>query len=208
MSKRSKPSRSGPLGFWKQPPLQLIESLEEYDELRDAIKNDLSPKGIIERIYVEDLTYLLWEIRRLRRLKSDIMAQGLLESLSFMFPKLSLSQSQVEQLESELEEIKKSHEGALSDYVIQSEFMKKTTQLWEKAGLSLGKMETYGLRFYLTELGTVDRMMSSLEERRDNVLRQIARYRDDLVREMRYRSDQIIDSDIINKAAPRKKTAV
>lgn len=50
-------------------PLLWYESPEKYDALRDGVFADMVPEGAVDAIMVKDLADILWEARRLRRLK-------------------------------------------------------------------------------------------------------------------------------------------
>jgi hypothetical protein len=54
-------------------PLLHSESSEEFQSLCAELEDEIKPRGIIERIYVEDFAHILWEIWRLRRCKVAII---------------------------------------------------------------------------------------------------------------------------------------
>ena len=54
-------------------PLLLTESKAEFDRIRDALHDEIKPRGILEQMYVEDIAYLSWEVSRLRRSKTAII---------------------------------------------------------------------------------------------------------------------------------------
>jgi hypothetical protein len=47
-------------------PLLITESADEFDAVRDAFEREIKPQGIIEQMYVHDISSLVWEILRLR----------------------------------------------------------------------------------------------------------------------------------------------
>ena len=51
-------------------PLLIAESKPEFDRIRDALDEEIKPRGILEQMYVEDVAYLSWEVLRLRRSKT------------------------------------------------------------------------------------------------------------------------------------------
>ena len=65
-------------------PLLITESADEFDALRDAFEREIKPRGIIEQMYVHDISSIVWEILRLRRCKVVIINSafgGALQSL-------------------------------------------------------------------------------------------------------------------------------
>ena len=55
------------------PPVITGEDPDAFLELLDRVRADAKPKGIIEDILVRDFVDLLWDIRRLRRLKASLL---------------------------------------------------------------------------------------------------------------------------------------
>ena len=56
-----------------RPPLLMTELREDFDQVRNNLEREIQPQGIIEQMYVDDLAYIVWEIRRLRRCKDTII---------------------------------------------------------------------------------------------------------------------------------------
>ena len=54
-------------------PLLITESADEFDALRDAFEREIKPRGIVEQMYVPDISSIVWEILRLRRCKVVII---------------------------------------------------------------------------------------------------------------------------------------
>jgi hypothetical protein len=54
-------------------PLLPSESSEDFESLYAALEEEIKPRGIIERLYLEDFAHIVWEIWRLRRCKSAII---------------------------------------------------------------------------------------------------------------------------------------
>src|SRR6266403_1887632 len=55
------------------PPLLRGERIEDFYDLRDMIERDIVPMGIIEAMYVADITCIIWDILRLRRCKAAVI---------------------------------------------------------------------------------------------------------------------------------------
>src|SRR5689334_14589991 len=56
-----------------KPPLLLTELEDEFNAMRTELKRDVKPQKTIERMYVDDIAHLVWEILRYRRLKVALL---------------------------------------------------------------------------------------------------------------------------------------
>jgi hypothetical protein len=65
--------RRNELALLPKLPLLITESADEFDALRDAFEREIKPRGIIEQMYVHDISSIVWEILRLRRCKVMII---------------------------------------------------------------------------------------------------------------------------------------
>jgi hypothetical protein len=71
------------------PPLLITESSDDFAALAEALTQELQPRGIVERIYVDDIAALVWEIRRLRRAKNVIVNTAFKDALSELVYRLA-----------------------------------------------------------------------------------------------------------------------
>ena len=67
---------AGHLEIFGPPPLLDGESQEVYDTLLARVTGAVSPKDIIEEIWVHDIVNLVWEIQRLRRLRVALLSSS------------------------------------------------------------------------------------------------------------------------------------
>src|SRR5437773_4867288 len=65
--------RRNELAVLPKLPLLITESADEFDALRDAFEREIKPRGIVEQMYVPDISSIVWEILRLRRCKVVII---------------------------------------------------------------------------------------------------------------------------------------
>src|SRR5262249_16344402 len=56
-----------------KPPLLISESAEEFDAVNEGLEGEIRPRGIIEQMYLADISSIIWEILRLRRCKTVIV---------------------------------------------------------------------------------------------------------------------------------------
>jgi hypothetical protein len=58
-----------------KPPVLRSESADEYTSLHKELVEEIRPQGPIEAVYVEEVTDLIWEIKRLRSCKVSVIHQ-------------------------------------------------------------------------------------------------------------------------------------
>src|SRR5215475_3901729 len=80
--------RRNELAFLPKLPLLITESADEFDALRDAFEREIKPRGIIEQIYVHDISSIVWEILRLRRCKVVIINSAFRSALQSLLKQL------------------------------------------------------------------------------------------------------------------------
>ena len=149
------------------PPSQVIlkgEDEEQYRQLLDEITRSVDPTDIIEQFWVRDVTDLLWEALRLRRLKGSLLHAATRQGLSSVLVTL-VGPLNVEAL-------------AESWFSGEQSAKQKVDQLLKEAGLSFDIVLAEGLAAKLDHIERIDRMIASAEARRNAVLREISRHRD------------------------------
>ena len=71
-----------------RPPLLMTELREDFDQVRNSLEREIQPRGPIEQMYVDDMAYIVWEIRRLRRCKDTIVNVAFRDGLERVLKKL------------------------------------------------------------------------------------------------------------------------
>jgi hypothetical protein len=85
-------------------PLLITESADEFEAVRDAFEQEIKPHGIIEQMYVHDISSIVWEILRLRRCKVVIINSAFRSALQDLLKQLLRQPGQDEyQVEDEAE---------------------------------------------------------------------------------------------------------
>src|SRR5215213_3439331 len=86
-------SEEANVGDGESPVLLDGEDHADYDRLVAAAKKGVAPRDELEQLWVEDVVYLVWEARRLRRLKAHLLKSsarhGLKEVLELLVRDLS-----------------------------------------------------------------------------------------------------------------------
>jgi hypothetical protein len=189
----ARPSDSKELTLFAKPPLLITESAEDFASLSAALAQEIKPRGIVERMYVAEIAALVWEILRFRRCKAAIVNAAFKGALEDLLSRL----------------IGTPDWGALrelvEDWFSKSEAKKEVSELLAQYHLDESAIEAEAIRSRSEELEVLDRMLTSLESRRNKALRCIADYQDRL--KVREASDRVIEGKAVvqleNRSARR-----
>ena len=184
------PRRSGgnELALLSKPPLLITESADEFDALHKALQQEIKPRGVIEQMYVADISYIQWEILRLRRCKVVIVNVA----LQFALEKLLLQLLNDDNYD--YANFAERKADAIAQAWFTDQKVRKTvSELLRQFQLDESAIEAQAIRTSAADLEQVDRMLTSLEARREKALRCIGEYRDSFARQLRESADRIID---------------
>jgi hypothetical protein len=179
--------RRDKLTLLPKSPLLITESADEFDALRDAFEQEIKPRGIIEQMYVHDISSIVWEILRLRRCKVVIINAAFRRALGDLLEQL-LGQANEDPFEVEDEA-----EALAQAWFTDQEAKKQVSELLSQFELDESAIEAEAIRRSSSDLEFLDRMLTSLESRRDKALRCVAEYRASLAHRLREGADRIID---------------
>jgi hypothetical protein len=168
-------------------PLLIVESSDEFDCIRSALNHEIRPNGIIEHMYVADIAQLVWEILRLRRCKVSIINLAFRPALEKLTAQLLRDPGQQEYL------VRDEAEKLAEAWFSKDTAKRKISGLLDYFHLDESAIEAEAIRRSAEDIELLDRLLASLESRRDKALRRIAEYRSDLGRQMRKAADRIID---------------
>ena len=183
------------------PPLLMSESADEFASLRTALELEIKPKGIVEQIYVDDIAAIVWEIRRLRRCKTSIINNAGRAALQSLLRELMRSPGHLHtDLEADALAIK---------WFSNQQAKNEVSAIFRRFRLDEFAIVAQATKDSLSDLELLDRMLASLESRRDKALRCIADYRDSFAKQIRQSSDRILEgSDVLRlEHAPGQKSA-
>jgi hypothetical protein len=186
--------------FLQATPLLPTEVVEQFESIRDALRREINPRGIVDQIYVIDVAYLTWEILRLRRCKAGIINSALRPALEELLKRLFEVPIGSKTSTDDARELSY---GWFSDPVVKQEVLEILTrfQLDESA------IEAEAIRLRSADLDLLDRLQASLESRRNKALRFISDFGADWARRLRERSDQIIDGKVLTQDNSRSKAS-
>jgi hypothetical protein len=170
-----------------KPILLSSESAEEFASLCAELEREIKPKGIIERMFVDDIAVITFEIRRLDRFKTGIIRNNFPAALQSLLKQLSFKPDYLQNLdaEEEAQEMARAYfEGAAGK--------QKTVERLSRFGLDEGSVEAEAFRLAGADLERFDKMLSQAERRRYKALRFIGKYRQSLALQIRQVTDRMI----------------
>jgi hypothetical protein len=196
--------RRNELALLPKLPLLITESADEFDALRDAFEREIKPRGIIEQMYVHDISAIVWEILRLRRCKVIIINSAFRSALENLLVQLLKQPGQHGwQVQNEAQALA---QGWFTD----QEAKNQVSELLSRFDLDESAIEAEAIRKSSSDLELLDGMLASLETRRNKALGCVAEYRASLAHRLRESADRIIDGkDVLRleDAASERSTA-
>jgi hypothetical protein len=181
-------------------PLLITESADEFDALRDAFEQEIKPRGIIEHMYVHDISSIVWEILRLRRCKVVIINSAFRSALQNVLTQVLKQPGQYDY----------EAEALAHAWFADQEAKKQVSEILSRFDLDESAIEAEAIRRSSADLELLDRMLTSLESRRDKALGCVAQYRASLAHQLRESADRIIDGKGVLRledAASERSTA-
>jgi hypothetical protein len=169
-------------------PLLITESADEFDALRDAFEREIKPRGIIEQMYVYDTSAIVWEILRLRRCKVIIINSAFRSALEYLL--VQLLKATPGKYGYEVEDKAKALAHA---WFTDQEAKKQVSEMLARFDLDESAIEAEAIRRSSSDLELLDRMLTSLESRRNKALGCVAEYRVSLAQQLRESTDRVID---------------
>src|SRR5262249_44497994 len=179
--------RGNELTLLPKLPLLITESADEFDALCDAFEREIKPRGIVERMYVHDISSIVWEILRLRRCKALIINVGFRCALEHVLAQLLRPPGESEY------SVRDETQALAHAWFTDKAAKKQVSELLSRFELDELAIEAEAIRRSSSELELLDRMLTSLESRRDKALGCVAQYRASLAHQLRESADRIID---------------
>jgi hypothetical protein len=189
--------RTNELTLLPKLPLLITESADEFDALRDAFEQEIKPRGIIEQMYVHDVSSIVWEILRLRRCKVVIINSAFRSALQDLLKQLLRQPGQPGY------EVEDEAQALAQAWFTDQEAKKQVSELLSQFELDESAIEAEAIRRSSSDLELLDRMLTSLESRRNKALGCVAEYRASLAHQLRESADRIIDGkDVLRLEDP------
>jgi hypothetical protein len=179
--------RRNELALLPKLPLLITESADEFDAIRDAFEREIKPRGIIEQMYVHDISCIVWEILRLRRCKVVIINSAFRKALPNLLKELLREPGEHGFYPSN------ETEALALAWFTDHAAKKEVSEILSRFELDESAIEAEAIRSSSEDLELLDRMLTSLESRRNKALGCVAEYRANLAHQLRESADRIID---------------
>ena len=209
-------SSRNPNILWKAPILA-SEAAEEFEALRADLEDEIKPRGIIERLYVDDFANIIWEARRLQRCKLAIFNlafRGALEDLIRQLltkpdpgSKFGLDTRLLNGPAPEEVELNRQVDALAKGWFTDAKVKTSVMSLLQSSNYSLDDVEGRAFKAVSEQIEHIDRMVTLLELRRNKTLACIAEYRGSLAQQLSQTSEKIIQkSPVLSFERPSKKS--
>jgi hypothetical protein len=160
------------------PPLVPGENEGQYASLAASVVAGARPRDAIEELLTRDVLDLTWEILRLRRVKAGILNASMSEGVESVMDRLGYDDT-----------LDSSKRWAAGEKRLRNE----VTRALAAAGLSMDEVTATTLELNLETFERIERLLSGVEVRRNNALREIDRHRSGYGTAIRRTLDEVED---------------
>ena len=165
-----------------KPPVLRSESAEEYTSLHKKLVEEIGPQGLIEAVYVEEITGLIWEIKRLRSCK-----------VSAIHPKLQQALQRILVQVLPFLETKKAKFLASKWFEEDTAAREEVSEILKRFDLDGFAIEAEAIKLASDQLEWLDKALVSASSRLDRALRFIKSYRVDFANELHRKTDRLLN---------------
>ena len=183
----SQSSAGRALELISRPGLTITESAGDYDSLVKSLQQEISPRGFIEHMYVADMSAIVWESLRLRRCAAAIINMAFRAALKNLLVQFWKNPDEPAPYQES--------EVLAFEWFTDPNAKQRVAEILNKFHLDETAIEAEAIRSVAADLELLDRMLMSLEARRNRALRGIADYRASFAEKVQQASDQIINAE-------------
>jgi hypothetical protein len=173
--------------------LLITESRDEFEMCRKELCEEVQPKGVIERDYVDDIAYLTWDILRFRRWKADIINTALVDALAGILKHLLPRPDKDEFLLTELLAHQRKAQALARGWFDDEKAQTKVANLLQRCGLDVTVIEAEAFRLRAEDLERCERLQAAAEVRREKAFRFVSKLRKKFGERLRRSSDRILE---------------
>jgi phosphopantetheinyl transferase (holo-ACP synthase) len=173
------------------PPLLAGEDPDEYMALFRGIFTTVQPKDIFERSWVRHMSDLMWEMRRFRRIITQLIDLSDQQGLEEVLRRL-VQEDSMEQL---LAGTNKSEDLARRYSLKEAAAVTEVDGLLASAGLSWDAVKAEAAAQRTSEIERLNRLVMTAAARVNSTLRELERRRADLAKRLRRAVQQVEAAD-------------
>ena len=160
----------GVLALIAKPSLILTESADEFNTLQAMLRQEIEPRGIIEHMHLAETAKIVWETIRLHRCKAAMINTAFRSSLDKLLVQL---------LKEPDERMPYGESEALAfAWFTDPKAKEEVAEILGRFHLDETAIEAEAIKSLAPELEVLDRMLLTLEVRRNRALRGVAEYRE------------------------------
>jgi hypothetical protein len=166
----------------------ITESAEEFERFHDVLRDELKPRGLLERLYVADIAEKAWEIRRLQRVKTNLINSRLRAGVKELLEALIERTDELDyaQRNAWIYQLTEQWFGDARD-------KKEVLEVLERYRLDEFAIEATAVRSIASDIETLDRLMTSQETRLSRSVRWLADLRGGFGRQLHAKIERVID---------------
>ena len=182
-----------------EPPLLATEDSNQYDALLAVLARDVRPSDFIEWLWVKDIADLTWDIILYRCIKASYVDGrfrfALVQQLNLALERDKRAAHPDRRLSFELVRILDEANKLANDFIANANTKEKRDKWLKAHGVNAESITATSFDAAVDKLEVIERLLASVEHRRDNALQEIERRRNALGRALRQTSDQIIEGE-------------
>jgi hypothetical protein len=161
------------------------EVASDYEQLLTAVINVMKPVDFLETMWTRDIVDLQWDIIRFRRIKADV--------ITYFYEGRCLERSLRAEI-SEREFRAKATKKEIASY--EARCLEKSAQIGEETRAKLLKNDIASVvAFRIDALERIDRMVMTMEARRNAAYHEAERHRIGLGERLRHATEQVEDAE-------------
>jgi hypothetical protein len=161
-------------------PALITERKEEFDELHAALTEDLAPRDIVEKIFVDDIARIFWDLRRQRRAKTALLDMASKNAVLRILGNLRVDQCWAKQAD--------------DLWFTDAGFRQDLIELLGKFSLDESAIDAEAMRWVAQDVEVLDKQIASREMRFRNALRTMTDYRQSFADQARIASNRLIEA--------------
>jgi hypothetical protein len=177
------------------PAAMVAASDQQLSVIRNELRKEIKPKSFIERMYVDDLGYIIWEIRQLRVIKNSLIRYEMHPALTAILQHV-LAESDTLNNSNNQRLAKRLAAGWHGNKKDQAQVERILTQF----NLDENNIEAEAWRRLSADLDVLERQLTTLEIRRDKTIKALANFRDGLAQRLKLKVQQIAEADDLFEA--------
>jgi hypothetical protein len=187
MTRRPRPR----LALAKPSPVLITESADEFSRLHGPLKDEFKPHGTVEEFMVEEIAALMWEIRRYRRAKTNILNSAYRSALGNLLRGVCREPGPFVLSIDDKDEL--AHQWFGNDQNAKQAVLQKLAYF----DLDEHAIEAEAMRIRAADFEKFDRLLASREWRLEKAWLSFAEFRGGLRRHLRETAEKLIDGEVL-----------